>query len=401
MSLLDTYIKLQSIQQQREQAAMNQLSTAFQFMTMVQKMKEYQNAEALRTDLSGLKPYTETYIPLAGMTGGEEYDIPNPETGLTKRTNLSLPEQYRNVASVYQKHGSPEAIKYFKEAGDIEKEERTAKQKKILGSGGTSGIYAIDPETLTSTTIVEPTEKEGKIPQSVAGAWIQGRAKELMTQGIEENTALKQASDEARAKGFDEKQTLINIRQDQGPSAASNRHVSTSLRKEFNGLGPVKEYREVENKFNVMDKAFAESKKTGNFVAVDQALITLYNKMTDPASVVRESEYVRTPQDMAVMNRVKAAVARVGKGGRLEPDTRQALMTMATKFKEVYTGKYIELADEYRDYARGYGVDPEMVVSKKATDRASKTIAQPEPSSTVVPRKPNESIADYLKRTRK
>ena len=401
MSLLDTFYKLQSIQQQREQAAMNQLSTAFQFMTMVQKMKEYQNAEALRTDLSGLKPYTETYIPLAGMTGGEEYDIPNPETGLTKRTNLSLPEQYRNVASVYQKHGSPEAIKYFKEAGDIEKEERTAKQKKILGSGGTSGIYAIDPETLTSTTIVEPTEKEGKIPQSVAGAWIQGRAKELMTQGIEENTALKQASDEARAKGFDEKQTLINIRQDQGPSAASNRHVSTSLRKEFNGLGPVKEYREVENKFNVMDKAFAESKKTGNFVAVDQALITLYNKMTDPASVVRESEYVRTPQDMAVMNRVKAAVARVGKGGRLEPDTRQALMTMATKFKEVYTGKYIELADEYRDYARGYGVDPEMVVSKKATDRASKTIAQPEPSSTVVPRKPNESIADYLKRTRK
>jgi hypothetical protein len=201
-----------------------------------------------------------------------------------------------------------------------------------------------------------------------------------MAGGIEENTALKQASDEARAKGFDEKQTLINIRQDQGPSAASNRQVSTSLRKEFNNLGPVKEYREVENKFNVMDKAFAESKKTGNFVAIDQALITIYNKMTDPQSVVRESEYVRTPQDMAVMNRIKAAIARVGKGGRLDPDTRQALMTMASKFREVYTGKYVELADEYRDYARGYGVDPEMVVSKKATDRASKTIAQPAPT---------------------
>lgn len=373
-------------------------------MTMVQKMKEYQNAEALRTDLSGINPYTETSRPTSGLVNLPEgyntadYDTPDPASMVTERIAKPIPQIYRERGDVYAKHGSDKDLEYYGKADAWEDRERKENEPKY--QSGSYGLAEIKPGQ-EPKVVIAPPEKEGKIPQSVAGAWIQGRAKELMTQGIEENTALKQASDEARAKGFDEKQTLINIRQDQGPSAASNRHVSTSLRKEFNGLGPVKEYREVENKFNVMDKAFAESKKTGNFVAVDQALITLYNKMTDPASVVRESEYVRTPQDMAVMNRVKAAVARVGKGGRLEPDTRQALMTMATKFKEVYTGKYIELADEYRDYARGYGVDPEMVVSKKATDRASKTIAQPEPSSTVVPRKPNESIADYLKRTRK
>lgn len=158
-----------------------------------------------------------------------------------------------------------------------------------------------------------------------------------------------------------------------GPSIASQRHVSTGLRKEFNNLGPVKEYREIENKFNVMDKAYEESKKSGNFVAIDQALITLYNKMTDPTSVVRESEYVRTPQDMAAMNRVKAAVARVGKGGRLEPDTRQALMTMAAKFREVYASKFNDLAEEWRQYAIGYGVDPNLVVGSKVVSRVKES----------------------------
>lgn len=158
-----------------------------------------------------------------------------------------------------------------------------------------------------------------------------------------------------------------------GPSIASQRHVSTGLRKEFNSLGPVKEYREIENKFNVMDKAYEESKKSGNFVAIDQALITLYNKMTDPNSVVRESEYVRTPQDMAAMNRVKAAVARVAKGGRLEPDTRQALMTMATKFREVYSGKFSDLAQEWREYAIGYGVDPNLVINEKIVTKVKES----------------------------
>lgn len=150
-----------------------------------------------------------------------------------------------------------------------------------------------------------------------------------------------------------------------GPSLQSQRNVSTSLRKEFNNLQPIKDYRDVAGKFSVMQKALEESKKTNNMVAVDQALITLYNKMTDPTSVVRESEYARTPQDMAVMDRIRATMSRLGKGGRLEPETRQALMTMGTKFREVYEQRFLDLADEYRGYAKGYGIDPELVIDIK------------------------------------
>ena len=156
-----------------------------------------------------------------------------------------------------------------------------------------------------------------------------------------------------------------NIRRERATETGgkSDSRMAMSLRKEMNALQPVKDYREITTKFDVMEKAFEESKKTNNFVAVDQALITIYNKMTDPQSVVRESEYVRTPQDMAWLNRAKAGIARVSKGGRLEPETRQAIMTMAAKFRDVYDGKYQAIANEYAGYAKQAGIDPETVVS--------------------------------------
>jgi len=142
----------------------------------------------------------------------------------------------------------------------------------------------------------------------------------------------------------------------------ANAKLAMQLRKEINGLQPVKDYRDVTTKFNIMLKAFEESKRTKNYVAVDQALITLYNKMTDPQSVVRESEYVRTPEDMAIMDRIESAVIRLKKGGRLEEDTRKAIMTMANKFKEVYEFKYNEIVNEYRGYAASAGINPDDIM---------------------------------------
>lgn len=210
---------------------------------------------------------------------------------------------------------------------------------------------------------------------------------------LSEQAKAQQAKDElARKETKDDAMSKYQMRMadaaDRRASAAEQRSTETggksdarmamSLRKEFNGLQPVKDYHEISTKFNVMDKAFDESKKTKNFVAVDQALITIYNKMTDPQSVVRESEYVRTPEDMAVLSRVKAGVARVAKGGRLEPDTRQALMTMAGKFRDVYNDKYNQIAGQYEGYASQSGLDPSQVIPKRQT-----TIAPSMPEKTV------------------
>lgn len=48
---------------------------------------------------------------------------------------------------------------------------------------------------------------------------------------------------------------------------------------------------------------------------IDQAIITLYNKILDPSSVVREAEYQRTPEDVAALNRIYGYMDKINRGG--------------------------------------------------------------------------------------
>lgn len=49
--------------------------------------------------------------------------------------------------------------------------------------------------------------------------------------------------------------------------------------------------------------------------ALSQALISSFGKITDPSSVVRESEYARTPEGQALTNRLPGLVEKLKKGG--------------------------------------------------------------------------------------
>ncbi len=98
----------------------------------------------------------------------------------------------------------------------------------------------------------------------------------------------------------------------------------------------VKDYREMGRNIGALDSAMAEAKTSGSLIAVDQALINSFNKLMDPSSVVRESEYARTAQDQSIMNYLKGKMGADGKwargGAGLTAQDRQAIATMARKF---------------------------------------------------------------------
>ena len=138
----------------------------------------------------------------------------------------------------------------------------------------------------------------------------------------------------------------------------------TNLRKEFYNQIEVKEANDIKRKYEVMNEAFKESKTTKNFVAVDQAIITLFNKMTDPQSVVRESEYARTASDLALWHRVKGKVSKwISGGAGLSQDDREAVLKMAGKFQEVAQRKYKARLHEYKGYLSNYGLDPDKYLT--------------------------------------
>jgi len=144
------------------------------------------------------------------------------------------------------------------------------------------------------------------------------------------------------------------------PSQLDVGKYASQLRKEFDASKVVKDYNEINFRYGVMKEAMAESKKTQNFVAVDQAVITTFNKMTDPDSVVRESEYIRTSSDLGIWNRLKGKIAKLRAGGAgLTQSDREALFKMAEKFMAVAKSKYQTQKQRYTGFFRESGLDPQ------------------------------------------
>ena len=138
--------------------------------------------------------------------------------------------------------------------------------------------------------------------------------------------------------------------------------IAHNIRQELRQNPYIKDFQDVDQKYTVMQKALESSKNTKSFIAVDQALITLFNKMTDPQSVVRESEYARTPQNMSLLNRIKGKAEKIMAGGAgLTPEERQALTDMAGQFHEVYQSNYDNAITDYTDLAKNTGIPPELI----------------------------------------
>lgn len=146
-----------------------------------------------------------------------------------------------------------------------------------------------------------------------------------------------------------------------------------AMRKEFQALPEVKDFPVIESQIGRLEKAMGESKKDGSKVAVDQALITILNKMLDPASVVRESEYARTQADMSFLNRIRGKFDKLKEGGAgLTNEEREAIARMARQFGEVAKTQYDAQVGYYSDLATRYGHNPENVIrlgGKKETPK--------------------------------
>ena len=204
---------------------------------------------------------------------------------------------------------------------------------------------------------VDKRAREGKEVLEKAPAEL--RQFEMET-GISEKLRGTKEYQEAINKWRQSKKEAIHI-----TSPFEHGKYAASLRKEFEDLKPVKDYRDLVSKFGVMKEAYDESLTTKNFVATDQAIITLFNKMTDPQSVVRESEYARTPSDLALMNRLKGKIEKLVQGGPgLTQEDRKALLTMGNKFFDTYTDIYKNEVQRFRGYAGMAGLDPDYVVEK-------------------------------------
>jgi len=159
---------------------------------------------------------------------------------------------------------------------------------------------------------------------------------------------------EARAVDQTERQISRDERADTRAFAGDE----TALRREFEGLQPVKDYRTVAASYGMMEDALGMETAAG-----DMAGIFTVMRMLDPTSVVREGEYATAQNAGAVPDRILDAYNRAIDGVKLTPRQRADFLSMGAGVLEVRGREYNQLADRYRGLAEQYGYSPDNVAA--------------------------------------
>ncbi|WP_017758041.1 hypothetical protein [Pseudacidovorax intermedius] len=133
--------------------------------------------------------------------------------------------------------------------------------------------------------------------------------------------------------------------------------TSTTLRKEFEGLPEVKNYKQALPSYNVIQEA---SKR--NTPQSDINIVYAVAKLYDPDSVVREGEYATIANSQSIPERVKSAAQMLQGQGRLTPETKAQLIQEANTRMGFYEQSLMNARSQYEDVARRSGGDPTLVV---------------------------------------
>jgi len=176
-----------------------------------------------------------------------------------------------------------------------------------------------------------------------------GRQKQLV--GIQGQQELSQIA----ARGEQERQTAALT------SPAKALKGAQSLRKEFEGLESVKNFRAVQ-------PIIESAKKAPDNGYGDMNLIYAVGKILDPGSVVREGELALTIAAGSPMQRLLGTTRfTTENGGRLTPKARQQIIGMLQGRVGAIEDAYNRERERFSQYAGENGFEPQQVVGAQTT----------------------------------
>lgn len=136
------------------------------------------------------------------------------------------------------------------------------------------------------------------------------------------------------------------------------------LSSQFKSEPIIKTFPEIQKSVDNMEAAFeAFQADPSTFVAIDQALIASFNKILDPGSVVRESEFERTAQSLGLPQQIIGSLVKLAKGGAgLSNPDRLALVELARDLRAKAESRVDEKITEFETKAREGKVPRDFVL---------------------------------------
>lgn len=139
------------------------------------------------------------------------------------------------------------------------------------------------------------------------------------------------------------------------------------LRRETKNTQAVKDFTTIRPKVAQANAAIADIKDKLTRGVKQEASIVTFQKVLDPISVVRESEFARTVEGQGLLQRIDSAIQRAIKGGYVTDETLSALNSAINDFASIAQSYANEEVDTTRDIADKFGLDKDLV-AKRFTD---------------------------------
>lgn len=141
---------------------------------------------------------------------------------------------------------------------------------------------------------------------------------------------------------------------------------ASAIRKEIAADPAIQQFTSLNATFNSMDslaKSAAATGDEGTKAQLDQAMITLFNKMLDPDSVVREGEYARTLEGQSLLAQAQGYVERLAQGSAgIADETRQAMVDTASVLFGSARDQYDSSVSFYKGVLGEYDADPSVFI---------------------------------------
>ena len=231
-----------------------------------------------------------------------------------------------------------------------------------------------------STIKKEYGKKEDKIEQN--------RAIEIMVQALTKWGAAKQGVSglkfdktnfeaqlarldkkrgEARGDVKGELQTKLSDRASQQAALKQIPKDEQNLRKEYNGLEEVKEFKKLNSSLSRVLASKSDA-------AGDLSMLFAYMKILDPLSVVRESEFAQAAKTGSIPDRMQAMLGGWVAGTRLTQDQRNNFKAQAKALvKRNYEKNVAKTTAKFTAMAEQQGLDPTNVVTPIDVEETGET----------------------------
>ena len=352
----------QAFQQERQLSAedmdKNKADISSAYLNLIKSMKPRQRTpeEAQRIldankSLNEIKEIPErnllseailAFTPAAfGLLGGESAKIAQLEGGKNAR-KLYEDSRKQDIENINKRNETikknyENILKIDKDAA----EQYLNNQKLQLQQADTAFKAASTVGTMTQKDVQKYDDKIADLTKAELAATQKGAEKlaDIEMEPAKEAAKTKRANIIASGQGLKE---------------------ATGLRKEFEGLPEVKDFRQMQTAYSKISTVAKNPSAAG-----DISLVYNYMKMLDPGSTVREGEYATAKNAAGVPDQIRNTFNKLRSGEFLSPEQRKDFSNQA---RNIYNSQQELVSKREQDYsgslAQSYGAAPKNVIPR-------------------------------------